>query len=318
VRDAAPPAVAELLSAESVGAATPNQADEAVQADPVSQVMRALRCPPDGAKRLAMFRRAVRLCPRSRVRAAGYTVEARITALELWRFYLPLCRLALQPPPEPHRRSLFGVTGPGASGKTVLCYLLGRILRLTRDLRGRTAGLCSLDGFHYPNAVLADRHTTGATGRPVPLISVKGAPPTFDAPAFVACLQALRAGGTVRLPRYDRRTHDPVPDAVRIGPRRHIVLVEGNYLLLVEGAWADVRPLLNLCLFIDQPQVALKQAMVARHVRGGRAERDALHHYETVDRPNADLISATQHRADLVLERDQDGRIVDLRLPDRP
>ncbi len=294
-----------MLEAMARGnAPDPGRLRQVVEFDPTTEELRRAGFPPEPARRAAMFRETAQLCPALRLRAAGYDVEALMSLEELWRFYLPLCRAVLglaESLPE-GRRALVGVAGPGASGKTVLAGLLCKLL-------GRLAGgegnciVCPLDGFHHPNAYLEAHFTRDASGRRVPLRAVKGAPESFDAAAFVAALRRLRVREAVSWPGYDRRMHDPVPDAIRIGAADRIALVEGNYLLLERGPWTGAADLLDLRLFVDAPQEELRRAMVARHMRGGRSRADAKRHYKGVDLPNARLIRASGRRADLVLCR---------------
>jgi len=297
------------------GEAGPGEAADLIQADPATAALRAAGLEPDPVRRLKGFRDAERLCPATRLRAAGFDEEARISRPELWRFYLPVCALLRSRPAGGDRRVLAGVTGPGAAGKTVFAHLLRRVFDLTAGEADGRAAVCSLDGFHCPNAYLDSHTRAGASGRPEPLRAVKGSPPTFDVARFVDKLRALRSEPTVRLPVYDRRLHDPVPDALTVKPAERVVIVEGNYLLLAEGGWEVARELLDVVLFLQQPRDVTREAMIRRHVRGGRSREDARRYYERVDRRNYELIMGTHGRADLLVRRSEEQRIIGLEGP---
>jgi len=298
---------------ESLGRADADDLRRQIEADPATAVFRAAGLDPgDARRRAAMLRRTAGWAPLSEMDVAGHRVAARVDLSELWRFYLPLCHALSVMASRTQRRVIAGVTGPGAGGKSVFALLLCGLYNAAMD---GGAVVCPLDGFHYPNAYL-DAHTiTDAEGRVVSLRSVKGSPPSFDVRGFLGVLRAIRSGRTVEAPRYDRRLHDPVPGAIRIGPKERLVLVEGNYLLLAEGAWAQVAGLLDLSVFLVQPLEVVREAMIERFVAGGRTEADARAYYERVDRRNYEIIMSTLDRADVIVERGADQHIRAVRRP---
>ncbi|MCK4374587.1 MAG: hypothetical protein KAX19_04630 [Candidatus Brocadiae bacterium] len=313
-------ALAELLRrAAGGGAVSENDAGEAlchVRADPVTGAFRGLGVDlTDRAReRLEFFRRTAGLCPAVRLDVAGHEVEAVITDVELWRFYLPICQALDGMAAKAERRVLVGIAGAGASGKSVFAGLLREALN--RTLSGQaSAALCPLDGFHFPNAYLDSHFTQDEQGRRVAMRALKGAPRTFDAESFVPCLRRLRRQPSVDVPRYDRRLHDPVPGGIHVRPEHRVVLVEGNYLLLDTERWAPVAGLLDLSLFMAQSLEVVRDAMIRRHVRGGRTEEDALGHFERVDRRNFDVIASTAPRADLLVRRSSAHHVVAIEAP---
>lgn len=283
-----------------------------VREDPVTVTLRAVGLElADGAEeRLSLFVRAASLCPARRLDVAGHAVEATVTPEELWRFYLPLCQALSRLVARTGRRVLAGIAGSGASGKSVFAALLREAFNAAFAGAGLRAAVCPMDGFHYPNAYLDARFAEDGAGGTVPLRALKGAPQTFDAEAFVRCLRRLKNEPSVAVPRYDRILHDPVPAGITIGPDDCLVLVEGNYLLLSEGPWAAVGDMLDLSALVSLPLKAVREAMVRRHVLGGRSEEDAVRHFDRVDRRNYDVCMATASRADLVVRRSAEQRIV--------
>jgi pantothenate kinase len=320
------------MSCRSLRASDTQEAVRLVRHDPVTEAFRRIGIDvvATAGERLEMFRSAALLCPVRQLNVAGHEVSARLPQDELWRIYLPICQALIRMRPRAGRRLLVGIGGPGASGKSVFAALLCDVFNAAFGCTaGRTAGgadsrevkaagtlcraaVCPMDGFHFPNAYLDTHFATDEQGRRVPLRAFKGAPRSFDAESFIRCLGTLKAEASVAIPRYDRVLHDPVPGGILIGASDGVVLVEGNYVLLDEGPWAAVGELIDFSLFLVQPLDALLDAMVKRHVRGGRSEQEAAEYVARVDRRNYALCMSTAARADLFVRRDAGQRIVAL------
>ena len=128
-----------------------------------------------------------------------------------------------------NERCLLGLAGPPGCGKSTVA---GQIA----ESYGDDAVLVPMDGFHLAQEVL-DRAGTA---------SRKGAPFTFDGAGFVALLHRIRAmqpGATVYAPRFDRAIENPIAGAIPITAAHRLVVIEGNYLLLDEPPWDEVREL---------------------------------------------------------------------------
>ncbi|MFL5825045.1 MAG: nucleoside triphosphate hydrolase [Thermoleophilaceae bacterium] len=194
------------------------------------------------------------------------------------------------------------MTGPPASGKTTLVEALVRRLRAD----GRAATGAPMDGFHLPNAELAARGLTDH----------KGEPATFDAEAFVAKVRELAEGKRVSWPEYSRVLHEPVPDAVTVDPSATVVLVEGNYLLLDDEPWRQLRPLLDEVWFVEADLDSIEGRLRARHLEGGRSPEETERHIRESNLANARLVLGTRHRADLRVRIDPgDPELSDLTDP---
>ncbi|WP_158879408.1 nucleoside/nucleotide kinase family protein [Amycolatopsis anabasis] len=184
------------------------------------------------------------------------------------------------------RRSLLGIVGAPASGKTTLAWGLA-------DALGNRAAVVGMDGFHLAQVEL---RRLGRTER-------KGAPDTFDADGYVHLLRRLREGTeTVYAPEFRREIEEPIAGAVPVPPDVPLVITEGNYLLLDEEPWHGVRPLLDEVWFLAPDEPERLERLVTRHRRYGRSLVEAQQRALGSDQRNADLIVATASRADLVLE----------------
>jgi pantothenate kinase len=193
--------------------------------------------------------------------------------------------------PRGGRRALLGVAGAPGAGKSTLAE------HLVRELNGTGEPWVAhvpMDGFHLADAEL-DR--LGRRDR-------KGAPDTFDAAGYAALLRRLREEAdedTVYAPGFERVLEQPLAGAVPVPPSARLVVTEGNYLLLADGAWARVRSCLDEVWFCELAEAERVRRLVARHERFGKSHRDAVAWALGTDGRNAALVAATRERADLVV-----------------
>ena len=191
-------------------------------------------------------------------------------------------------------RTVLGITGaPGAGKSTLTSLLLGR---LRADLGDDAVGHLPMDGFHLADVQL-DR--LGRRDR-------KGAPDTFDVDGYVAALERLHAqpDRTIFAPGFERDLEQPIAAAIAITPSARLVLTEGNYLLLPDGGWEHVRPLLAEVWFVDVDDDLRRARLVQRHEEFGKSPDEARAWVERSDEANASLVTATRDAADVVARLD--------------
>jgi pantothenate kinase len=182
-------------------------------------------------------------------------------------------------------RVVLGLAGAPGSGKSTWARTLA-------DAFPGRAVVVPMDGFHLANEELA------RLGR----ASRKGAPDTFDAAGYVALLRRLRsARETVYAPQFRREIEQAIAGAIAVPPSMPLVVTEGNYLLLDDGPWAQVRGLLDEAWFVETDEAARREQLVRRHVDHGRTPQAAREWVMRSDEANAALVAGTRARADAVL-----------------
>lgn len=183
-------------------------------------------------------------------------------------------------------RYILGIAGAPGAGKSTASQAISQKL----DSR---CTVVEMDGFHLANREL-DR-----LGRR----EQKGAPETFDADGYAALLHRLRsADSIVYAPVFDREIDESIGSATAVEPRTPLIVTEGNYLLLPNGSWPQVRAAIDTVWYLEVPEATRTQRLMKRHSRFGRSSEAAADWVRRVDQPNADMIAAARSRADLIVE----------------
>ena len=182
---------------------------------------------------------------------------------------------------------IIGIAGAPGAGKSTLAEQLVAAW-------GGTARLLPMDGFHLADEELV---RLGRSDR-------KGAPDTFDVDGYVATLRRVREQRTdVLVPRFDRSLEAAIAGSLRISAGADLVVTEGNYLLLDEPGWRDVRPLLDEAWLLTTDHHERVDQLVARHVANGRSDAEARAWVSGVDEPNARRVAEHSFEPDMVVRR---------------
>jgi pantothenate kinase len=183
-------------------------------------------------------------------------------------------------------RTILGIAGQPGGGKSTLAQAVVAAV-------GPAAVLVPMDGFHLAQAELV---RLGRRDR-------MGAPDTFDALGYVALLRRLRnrTEDVVYAPAFRRDIEEPIAGAIAVPRDAPLVVTEGNYLLLPDGPWAGVRPLLDECWYVDLGEATRLRWLIQRHVDFGKTREAAEEWVRRSDQANAAVVAATRDRADVVV-----------------
>jgi pantothenate kinase len=186
-----------------------------------------------------------------------------------------------------HRRAVLGICGAPGSGKSTLAELL--VERL-----GPQVVSVPMDGFHLQDEELVR----------LGLLDRKGAPDTFDVDGYLALLHRVRADAdrVVYAPSFDRNRELSLAGSIPVLPEHRLVITEGNYLLLDAPRWREVRGELDECWFLRGDDDLRRERLIERHLSHGRSRAAATEWVMRTDEPNAQLVDASRHRADLVVD----------------
>lgn len=234
----------------------------------------------------------------------GLTQEVRFSAAAVEEIFMPLLHELTDLKLTLDRKVIAYLVAPPGSGKSTVAQFLEWLSRERNEVDDIRA--LGMDGFHY-SAAYMNVTTVERDGEQVLMRDIKGAPETFDVDTLIEKIRELRQEGT-DWNVYDRRIHDVLPDYMSV--EDDIILIEGNYLLLDEPAWTNVRVLADYSIFIDADADLLKERIVGRKMMGGSSREDAEKFFAYSDARNIERILKNSARADETWKLLPDGDFV--------
>jgi len=188
-----------------------------------------------------------------------------------------------------------GIAGAPGSGKSTLAKAI--MAAVNRQAGDEVAVVLPMDGFHFYRAEL------DAMPDPKAARARRGAPWTFDATKFVACVQQIKETGEASAPSFDHGVGDPKPGGVQVLPSHKIVLVEGNYVLLLEEPWGQLQSqgLLDDRIFVDTDLDECAARIFRRQTGHGNTPEQSRQRISGNDRPNGELVQTTRVNADVIV-----------------
>ncbi|WP_438957369.1 nucleoside triphosphate hydrolase [Cognatiyoonia sp.] len=191
------------------------------------------------------------------------------------------------------KRTIIGVAGPPASGKSTLAEAVVRCLNQEENAVP-VAALLPMDGYHLDNRLLESRG----------LLARKGAPETFDAHGFCDAVQKLSSATRESFhPKFDRQMDLAIANSIAIHPDTPVVVVEGNYLLLKAEPWATLKDVFSATVFVSPTIEELRDRLQQRWIKHGLDPTAAMQRATGNDLPNAELVLNESREADVLLNQ---------------
>ncbi|MFQ5688050.1 MAG: nucleoside triphosphate hydrolase [Candidatus Scalindua sp.] len=187
-------------------------------------------------------------------------------------------------------RFIVGIAGGPGSGKSTFAVRLKELIN--SKAKSDLAQTFPMDGFHRKNSELERSY----------LISVKGAPETFDVENYISMLNRIKLGENLKTPIYSREIHDVIDNALPIEPNHKIIITEGNYLFADMEGWCEIKDIIDLKIYLDVERDVCEKRLLERHMRGGKTRIEALEKIKRVDMKNFDLIAQTSTYADEIIK----------------
>ena len=216
--------------------------------------------------------------------------------------FLPILKKLADRQESEGKRILVMLAAPPGAGKSTLLSFLDRLAREQEGLSPiQTIGM---DGFHRRQEYLLS-HSVLRDGKEVRMVDIKGAPVTFDLEQLTERVKKVAAGEKCGWPVYDRLLHNPMDNAVKVDG--DIVLLEGNYLLLDEDGWRDLRDYADYTISVSAEEGLLRDRLIDRRIKTGVEREAAIRFVDFSDMPNVRTCLAKTGPADLELTIDRDG-----------
>ncbi len=226
----------------------------------------------------------------------GIDVNAKYSDNSIEHVLLPILKRASSLCKEQNRRIIVYVAAPPGAGKSTLCSFLQKLSEDNKDVEEVQA--IGMDGFHRRQEFL-ESHYTHRDGKEIKMVEIKGAPETFDLDKLSGKIDELKENNIVKWPVYDRLLHNPVEDAIIVD--KQIVFLEGNYLLLKEDGWKELKEKADLTVFISADANMLRNRLIDRKIKSGNSQKKAEAFVDYSDMVNVDICLNSSSKADIVL-----------------
>ena len=223
----------------------------------------------------------------------GLWQEVKFSAAAVEEIFMPFLRELTDLKMTMDRKVIAYLVAPPGAGKSTLAQFLEKLSR-ERSKEVDPVRALGMDGFHFTAAYMNTKEIE-RDGKKILMRDIKGAPETFDVDLLIEKIRELRSEGT-NWNIYDRKIHDVLPDYWSV--EDDIILIEGNYLLLKDVGWTNVRVLADYSVFIEAEPELLRERLINRKVLGGSSREDAEKFFNFSDAKNIELVLKNSARAD--------------------
>jgi type I pantothenate kinase len=224
---------------------------------------------------------------------------------------------------------VIGVAGSVAVGKSTFARILQALLARWPD--HPRVDLVTTDGFLHPNRVLLERG----------IMQRKGFPDSYDTRRLLAFLRDVKSGSAdVRAPVYSHVVYDIVPDEEIVVRRPDIVILEGLNVLQVGSTSGSagsefVSDYFDFSIYLDADEADIRSWYVERFLTLRKTvfqdPRSYFRHFADLSEDEAvataeeiweqinglnlrENIAPTRERASLILRKESDHRVTEVRL----
>lgn len=187
-----------------------------------------------------------------------------------------------------NQRIIIGIVGkPGAGKSTLTSFLIDNLVE-------EKAVLVPMDGYHLSHKLLVEY---GKADR-------KGAYDTFDARGYSELLKRIKLDleSDIYFPVFHREIEESIVAEGVVSKNCKVVLTEGNYLLLDNHGWQDVKSSLTESWYIQIDDEFRWERLMARSIRYGRSPEIAYKWTHGSDEVNAKVIETTKNKADVIIQ----------------
>lgn len=234
----------------------------------------------------------------------GLTQELKFSADSVEKIFKPFLRKLGELHAMMDRKIVAYIAAPPGTGKTSLAQFLEKISREDKFLTPVRA--LGIDGFHHTSDYLK-KNKIELDGKKILLNDIKGAPETFDVDNLQLKIREVRQEGT-DWNIYDRIIHDVVHNVLSV--EDEIILLEGNYLLLKDSHWTNIRVLADYTVFIKADPNILKDRLISRKIQSGLTREEAENFYLTSDGKNVERVLKNSAHANETWEMTGDGEFL--------
>jgi pantothenate kinase len=119
-----------------------------------------------------------------------------------------------------------------------------------------------------------------------------------DGAGWLSFFRDLTARG---LSGFERTLEQPIAASIPVPTAARLIITEGNYLLLPDDEWPQIRALINEVWYVDLDDPERLKRLINRHVKFGKSADAARAWVQGPDQANAQVVASTRHRADLLI-----------------